>query len=165
MNIELKKVSRLSMLIALSVIINILESFIPLNIAPGFKIGLANVVHLFVLYKYSFKDTLYVAIMRIILVGILFSGLFSVSFFLSLGGALLSTVMMFFAKKIKIFSIIGVSIVGAVSHNIGQVLVGMFFINFNILYSLPYLLLFALPMGIVVGFISKTIIERVKILD
>lgn len=164
MSMELKKISRLSMLIALSVIINILESFIPLSIVPGFKIGLANVVHLFVLYKYSFKDTLYVAIMRILLVGILFSGLFSVSFFLSLGGALLSTFMMFLSKKMKIFSIIGVSIIGAISHNIGQVLVGMFLINFNILYSLPYLLLFALPTGLVVGFISKTIIERVKIL-
>lgn len=157
---DLKKISRLSMLIALSVIINILESFIPLNVAPGFKIGLANVVHLFVLYKYSFKDTLYVAIIRVILVGILFSGLFSVSFFFSLGGAFLSTVMMYLAKKIKIFSVVGVSIVGAISHNIGQVLVGMVMINTNIIYSLPYLLLCSLLTGLVVGFISKMLMER-----
>ena len=165
MNIELKKISRLSMLIALSIIINVLESFIPLNVATGFKIGLAYVVHLFVLYKFSFKDTLYVAFLRVFLVGILFSGLFSISFFFSLGGAFLSTFMMYFAKKIKIFSVIGVSIIGAISHNIGQVLVGMIIINVNLIYALFYLIVCALTTGLIVGFISKILIERVKVLD
>lgn len=162
---DIKKISKLSMLISISVIINILESFIPLTATPGFKIGLANVINIYVLYKYSFKGCLYVSFIRVILVGILFSGLFSSSFFFSLGGSILSTIMMYLVKKIKIFSIIGVSVVGSISHNIGQVLVGIILVNYNVIYYLPYLLLFSIPTGIVTGIISKILLDRLKVLD
>ena len=158
----MKKFTRLTMLLALSVVLNIIESFIPLfngNI-PGLKLGLANIIILIVLYMFSFKDALYVSLLRIILVGILRTGLFSMTFFFSLGGALLSLCSMFIAKKTKL-SIIGVSIVGSIFHSVGQILVAILIIkNTYIIYYVPWLLLFSIPTGILVGFTSKTILNN-----
>lgn len=158
----MKKFTRLTMLLALSVVLNIIESFIPLfngNI-PGLKLGLANIIILIVLYMFSFKDALYVSLLRIILVGILRTGLFSMTFFFSLGGALLSLCSMFIAKKTKL-SIIGVSIVGSIFHSVGQILVAILIIkNTYIIYYVPWLLLFSIPTGILVGFTSKIILNN-----
>ncbi len=158
----MKKFTRLTMLLALSVVLNIIESFIPLfngNI-PGLKLGLANIIILIVLYMFSFKDALYVSLLRIILVGILRTGLFSMTFFFSLGGALLSLCSMFIAKKTKL-SIIGVSIVGSIFHSGGQILVAILIIkNTYIIYYVPWLLLFSIPTGILVGFTSKIILNN-----
>lgn len=160
----MKKFTRLTMLLALSVVLNIIESFIPLfngNI-PGLKLGLANIIILIVLYMFSFKDALYVSLLRILLVGILRTGLFSMTFFFSLGGALLSLCSMFIAKKTKL-SIIGVSIVGSIFHSVGQILVAILIIkNTYIIYYVPWLLLFSIPTGILVGFTSKTILNNLK---
>src|SRR5574344_1024195 len=105
-----KDFTRLSLLLALSVVLNLIESVIPIfnGIIPGLKIGLANIVVLFVLYEYSFKDALYISILRVFLVGILRTGLFSISFYFSLGGAILSTIMMFIFKRFTKLSIIGI---------------------------------------------------------
>lgn len=160
----MKKFTRLTMLLALSVVLNIIESFIPLfngNI-PGLKLGLANIIILIVLYIFSFKDALYVSLLRILLVGILRTGLFSMTFFFSLGGALFSLCSMFIAKKTKL-SIIGVSIVGSIFHSIGQILVAILIIkNTYIIYYIPWLLLFSIPTGILVGFTSKTILNNLE---
>lgn len=160
----MKKFTRLTMLLALSVVLNIIESFIPLfngNI-PGLKLGLANIIILIILYMFSFKDALYVSLLRIILVGILRTGLFSMTFFFSLGGAILSLCSMFIAKKTKL-SIIGVSIVGSIFHSIGQILVAILIIkNMYIIYYVPWLLLFSIPTGILVGFTSKTILNNLE---
>ena len=159
---ELKKLVRLSMLISLSVVISIIESYIPIfnNIIPGLRLGLSNIIILFVLYKYNFKDSLYVSIVRVILVGLLRTGLFSVSFFFSLSGAIFSIVSMYLVKKIDKFSVVGISIVGSVMHSIGQILIAILFLkNMNIIYYLPYLLVFSIPTGVVTGLISKRLLN------
>lgn len=161
---EIKKISRLSMLIALSVVIGIIESYIPIftGIIPGLKLGLSNIVIIYVLYTYGFKDAIYVSIVRVILVGILRTGLFTIPFFFSLTGAIFSIVTMYLVKKIKIFSIIGVSILGSLSHSVGQILIGIILINKNIIYYFPYLLIFSIPTGIVVGIISKKLLKSMS---
>lgn len=159
---ELKKVIRLSMLISLSVVISIIESYIPIlnNIVPGLRLGLSNIIIIFVLYKYSFKDSVYVSVVRVILVGLLRTGLFSISFFFSLFGAFFSIVVMFLIKKINKFSVVGVSIVGSISHSVGQIVVAILILdNINIIYYLPYLLVFSIPTGIVTGIIAKKILD------
>lgn len=157
---ELKKYTRLSLLLGLSVVLNILESFLPFfNGVMGFKLGLANTITLFVLYEYSLKDAFYVGILRVFLVGILRTGLFSVSFFLSLAGVLLSIITMFLAKKIKL-SIIGVSVVGSLFHSLGQVILAIFLLSMpSMIYYLPWLLLFSIPTGILVGIITKQLVK------
>ena len=156
---EIKKISRLSMLLALSVALNIIETFVPLfnGIIPGLKLGLANIVILISLYIYGFKDTLLLSVLRVFIVGILRTGLFSMSFFFSLSGAILSIFMMFVAKKFSKLSIIGISIVGSLSHTIGQILIAVIFYNINMIYYMTLSLILSIPTGIIIGFLAKEV--------
>lgn len=159
---ELKKYARLSLLLSLCVVLNLIESVIPIfnGFIPGLKLGLANTVILFILYIYSFKDALYVSVVRVLIVGILKTGLFSIPFFFSLGGAILSIIMMAIFKKITKLSIIGISIIGSVFHSLGQIIMAIIFVkNINMFYYLPFLLIFSIPTGIITGIITKELLK------
>ncbi len=158
-----KDITTISALTAMSIVIGILESLItPVgDILPGLKLGLANVIIVFALYKYNFSKALMISIIRVFIVALLRSG-FGFNFFFSLGGALLSIIVMALAKKTHL-SLIGVSILGSISHSIGQVLIGMLILkNSNIIYYLPYLTLFSIPTGIIIGIIAKKLINNTK---
>ena len=102
----MKKFTRLSMFLAMAVVLNLVETFIPFfsGYIPGLKLGLANTIILFVLFTYGFKDAVYISILRVILVGVLRTGIFSVAFFLSLSGAICSILVMGLLKKVKILN-------------------------------------------------------------
>lgn len=156
----MKKEIRIAMLLAFSIVLNILESFIPIFNVPGIRIGLANIPILVTLYIYGFKDALYVSILRVFIVGILRIGLFSTTFYFSLFGSIFSIISMYLIKKLKL-SIIGVSIFGSFMHNIGQLVAAFIFINTNLLYYLPFLTILSIISGIFIGLVSK---ESIKIL-
>ncbi len=159
----MRKFTRLSMLLALAVVLNIVETMVPFfsGYIPGLKLGLANTIVLLVLYVYSFKEALYISFLRVLLVSILRTGLFSIAFWFSLSGSILSIFMMLLFKKTKLFSIIGVSIIGSIFHSIGQIIVAMLLIDTtSIMYYLPLLLIFSVPTGIMVGLISKQLVNR-----
>lgn len=163
---DIKKITRLSMLLSIGVVLGLIESVIPFfnGLVPGIKLGLANIVIIYTLYKYSFKDSLYLSILRVFLIGILRTGLFSVTFFFSLTGALLSLIMMYVVKKNTNLSVVGVSIIGAISHSIGQIIIAILFLsNINIIYYLPILLVSSIITGILVGIISKKVLEKSNI--
>ena len=162
---DIRKATNLSMLLALSIVLSVIESLIPVigGVIPGIKLGLANTVIIFVIYMYSFKDALFISILRVIIVGILRSGLFSITFFFSLSGALMSIIFMSLFKKHTKLSIVGVSVVGAVAHSIGQILIAILIINnINIVYYLPYLLLLSIPTGVIVGMSTKEVLNYIK---
>ncbi len=158
----MKKFTRLSMLLALSVALNIIETSLPLlnGYIPGLRLGLANIVTLFILYQFGFKDALYVGILRVFLVGILRTGIFSTTFFFSLTGVLLSIIFMYLAKRFLNLSIIGVSIIGSIAHSTGQILASIFILQMDaMIYYLPWLLLFSIPTGILVGILCKQLVK------
>jgi len=159
---EIKKISRLAILLALSIVLSILEGFLPfLNgfTIPGLKLGLANIVTVFVLYKYHFKEALCITVLRVILVGLLRTGLFNTTFFFSLGGALLSLIAMRLFIKSKL-SVIGVSVIGSLFHSVGQISIAIILLrSIYIIYYLPWVMLFSLPTGIIIGIISKQVID------
>ena len=67
---------------------------------------------------------------------------------------------MFLVKKIKLFSVVGISVIGSIAHSIGQILIAIFLLkNENIIYYLPYLLIFSIPTGIVTGLITKKLLN------
>jgi heptaprenyl diphosphate synthase len=165
---EMRKLVRLSMLLSLSVALNIFESFIPIlgNIIPGSKLGLANIVTLFVIYLYGFKDAIFVSLMRVLLVGIIRTGLFNITFFFSLGGAILSVIAMYLSYKFTKLSVVGISIIGSIFHSIGQILIAILILKMpQMVYYLPYLLLLSIPTGIIIGMISKRVISFYKKVD
>lgn len=162
---NLQKVVRLSMFTALAIVLNIFESYVPiinLNI-PGVKVGLTNIVILSVIYLYGFKEALYVSIIRIFVVGILRTGLFSTAFLFSLSGSIISLLVMYMVNKIKMFSIVGVSIVGSIFHSIGQIIMAYFLLkNINVMYYLPFIIIISIVTGIIIGIISKEVINHLK---
>jgi len=158
-----KKIAKLSMLLSISVVLGLLESLIPIfsGVIPGIKLGLANIVIVYAIYKFSFKDALYISILRVILIGLLRTGLFSITFFFSLSGAIISLVVMYLVKKYTKLSIVGVSIVGAIFHSIGQIIIAIIFLNnINIIYYLPILLISSVITGIIVGLCADKIIKH-----
>ena len=140
---------------AISVVISIIESYFTFisDFIPGLKLGLSNIVIIYVLYKYGFKTSIMVSLIRVLIVALLRTG-FGINFFFSLSGALFSIIAMVLVKK---------TIVGSIFHSIGQVLVGILVLNnYNITYYLPYLLIFSIPTGIIVGIVSKKLIDNTK---
>ena len=159
----IKKCARLSMLTAVAIILNIIESIIPFFYIPGIKIGLANIIIVSVLYLYGTKEALYVSILRVIVVGLLRTGLFSTTFLFSLSGAIFSLIIMAVIKKINIFSIIGVSIIGSIFHSIGQILMAFIILKNNSVYTyLPIMLIISIITGIFIGFISKEVVKLIE---
>lgn len=155
----MKKVNKmvfLSLLVSIGLALSVLESAIPLPITiPGAKLGLSNMVILITLVLFGFKEGLIVGVLKS-LVFVLVTGSIS-SLFYSLSGAILSCFAMYFVYKFfsKIFSLIGVSIFGAVAHNIAQVTVAVLMMNNVRIYSyLPILLLMSLFTGYFVGLSS-----------
>lgn len=154
----------MGMLLALALVMSYLETLIPVFIAvPGMKIGLANIVTMFVLYRYSFVHTVSFMTIRVIIAGVLFSGVFGIIY--SLFGGLLCIFVMSILKKCKYVSMLGVSMTGAVFHNIGQILVAIFLLETKqIMYYFPVLCVTGLLSGLFVGFVSHLLIRRIEII-
>jgi heptaprenyl diphosphate synthase len=167
-----KKMALLSALTALSMVLNWLENlFFPWTIlpAPGVKLGLANVVFLVVLLLSGFGSALLLSILRVLVVGIFSGTVATVVFPLSLGGAVLSLVLMKAASLIwgEKFSLMGLSVIGAVGHNLGQVavltLIPGLFPQWTVTYLLlPALILMAIPAGLITGWIAGQIMPVIK---
>lgn len=158
-----KDITIISLLTAMAVVISILESYFTffLEFIPGLKLGFANIVIIFTLYKYGFKRAFFVSLTRVLAVSLLRTG-FGINFLFSISGAILSIIAMTLFMKTKL-SIIGVSIIGSIFHSIGQVLIGIVILsNDNIIYYLPYLLLFSIPTGIIIGLITKILMKRTE---
>lgn len=155
-----KDITKIAILTSICVVISIIESYFTFigDIIPGLKLGLANIVIIFTLYEYNFKTAITISLVRVLIVALLRTG-FGINFFFSLSGAIFSIITMYLFKKTKL-SVIGVSIIGSLFHSIGQVLVGVLFLNnYNVMYYLPYLLIFSIPTGIVIGIISKKMLD------
>ena len=149
--------------IALALVLSYLEGLIPVFAAvPGVKLGIANIVTMLALYKLGVKPAIVISAGRIVLSGILFGNLYVIVY--SLAGATLSICVMIILKKVKLFSIVGVSVAGAVAHNAGQIIVAVFLMeNVNIMYYLPVLIISGVAAGIVVGILTVYIIRNIRI--
>lgn len=157
-----KKVAFLGLSIALAMILSFVESQIPALVAiPGIKVGLPNLVIVFLLYKMSAKDAIIVSIIRTLLVSMLFGNIQMLTF--SVAGAALSLASMILLKKTNWFSTITVSIVGGIFHNIGQIAAAILWTQTaGIVTYLPVLLISGTIAGAVIGLISGMLVERLK---
>ena len=157
-----RRVSSGAMLVALAMIFSYVESLIPINLGiPGIKLGVANLVTVTGLYILAPMEVLLVVILRVLLVGFMFGNGMSILY--SLAGGILSFLVMLLLKQIKGFSMIGVSIAGGVSHNIGQIVVAMCVLeNTKLVYYLPVLMIAGTITGILIGVVSQKILPAVS---
>lgn len=157
-----KRLTLLAIMLATSIVLSIVESFIPVFV-PGVKLGLANVVTLLIMYTYGDKDAFLILILRIILVGLLRGNIFSPTFYLSLSGGMAAFIMMFTFKKLKVFSIIGVSIMGAFGHSVGQIAMAIFLIErTELIFYLPWVLILSVATGVITGLVTQRSLTIVK---
>ena len=156
-----KRIACLGLFIALAFVLSYVEFLLPLNIGiPGAKVGLANLVVMVALYTLGKKDAALLSFVRVVLVGLTFGNLAMMLY--SLAGAVLSFLVMLIAKRTKLFSITGVSVLGGVFHNVGQIIVAMLVLETeSLLYYLPFLIVIGTISGVVIGLLSGMITARV----
>lgn len=157
-----RQIAEYGLLIALAMVFSYVEFLIPFSVAiPGVKLGLANVVVVFALYRLGKMEALVISIIRVLLISFMFGNAFALAY--SLSGAVLSFALMLLCLRTKWFSPVGVAIVGGVSHNIGQILCAMVLLETKQIISyLPVLLLSGTIAGVAIGIIAGKIINRVR---
>ena len=158
---KVQKMALLGVLTAGAIVIAILESFIPSLGIPGVKLGLANIVILIILYELGIVEAIIVNLLRVVVVGLVRGTFLSMGFLMSITGAVFSlSIMILFYLLIKKFSIIGVSVIGAIFHVFGQILIAMIFLGttYIVLY-LPIIAVSAIITGVFVGIVAKLIIR------
>ena len=157
-----KKAAYLGLLCAAAMILGYVESLIPMFAGiPGMKLGLPNAAIVMVLYLYSWKEAYLVSAVRILGIGFLFGNVFSIAF--SSAGAALSLLCMQLAKRSGKVDTVGVSIIGGVTHNAGQILVAMCIVeNARIGYYFFILAISGVVTGMVIGIISGDLTKRMR---
>ncbi|MGN0458189.1 MAG: Gx transporter family protein [Eubacterium sp.] len=160
---KVKNIAFYGIMIALAFILSYLESFIPIEALipiPGVKLGFANIVVMFALYTMKLKDAFFIAVIRILLAGLLFGNPMTIAY--SFAGGMLSLLVMWLAKKTKL-SMMGVSMLGGICHNIGQLAVAVILTDTTrIAYFLPVLLISGMLTGLLMGFAAKLVVDRVE---
>lgn len=156
-----QRIARLGLLTALALIAGYVELLIPIPIGiPGVKLGLANLVVVWAMYEMRPADALLVNVVRVALAGLMFGSLSMILY--SLCGAFLSYICMYLAKRRGIFGIMGVSIIGGVAHNTGQLLVAMAVLETgSLIYYGPVLLAAGVITGALIGIVAGEIRRRI----
>ncbi|MBC5683192.1 Gx transporter family protein [Mediterraneibacter sp. HCN-7094] len=147
---------------ALALMFSYIETMIPIQFGvPGIKLGFANIMIVIMLYKGSAKEALLLSIVRIMLSGFLFGNLSSILY--SIAGGVLSLGIMTLLKKQGGFSVIGVSVAGGVSHNVGQLIVAMLVVEtYQVGYYFPVLLVAGVLTGLGIGVVSQEVLKRIR---
>lgn len=162
MKLDTKKMTTLALLVSVAMILSYIESIVPAFVAvPGVKLGLSNIATVFALYTLGWPAAIAVSFIRVLLSALLFGNIPSLTF--SLAGALLALAAMIPLSKVNLFSSIGISVVGAISHNTGQIIAAAIVMEtLGVTYYLIPLLLSGTIAGVVIGIISGSLVERIK---
>ena len=161
MRVDTKKLAMMGLFTALAMIFGYVEAILPISIGiPGVKLGLANLVVVFALYRLRPLEAFWINVVRIILVSFMFGNLSMMIY--SLAGGVLSFAVMALLKKSRKFSIYGVSVAGGVFHNVGQLIVAMLVLETaSLVYYGPVLLISGLVTGLLIGIVAQEVLKRI----
>lgn len=155
----------LALFAALAVAVHTLEALLPAP-APWFRLGFANILTLTALFLYGGSGAWSVTLARIGLGSLLLGNLFAPGFFLSLAGGSLATALMTLARRLGGVSIgpVGVSVVGAVGHAAGQMLIAWLLLvrHDGIWRIFPFFLLASLLTGIANGLVADRVLQLLR---
>ena len=163
METRTKKLTFLALCTSLAMVLSYVEMLIPpLSTAvPGVKMGLANIVIVFVLYKFDAISAAAVSAVRIILTFLLFGS--ALTFAYSAAGAVLSLAVMVLLKRTEKFSTVGVSVSGGVFHNAGQIGMAILIMKTSAIgYYLPVLAVSGTVSGILVGAAAVCVLKNLR---
>lgn len=160
---QVRKITRLAMLLALGVLLNYTEAVLlpTAFISPGVKLGLANTVGLIVLYLYDDKTYMFYGLMRVMMTS-LFTG-FGFNFLIAISGFLVASSAVLIVKHTKQMSIFGLSMVSAVFHGIGQIMmVSWLYQSIYMINYLPILVVTSLFAGLIIAKLSQQVLFRIE---
>lgn len=180
----MRRTAELGLMLALALILSYVESLVPFSFGiPGIKLGLPNLIVLLLLCDETGGQTageenrlrisngrfltkgageaLLVNGLRIVLSGFLFSNLYAILY--ALAGAAFSFTAMCLGKRAGCFSMAGVSVLGGVFHNIGQILVAMLVVEtFAVAYYVPFLIAGGIVTGALLGFVGMQLLPYLR---
>lgn len=156
------KLAYMAVAVSVAMILGYIEVLIPFNFGiPGAKLGLANAAVITVLYALGWKSAICVSFVRIALSAAVFGNAFS--FLYSAAGAVLSLTGMILLMRTNKFGIVGISTIGGVLHNIGQLIVAMCVTDTaGLAYYAPLLVVAGVVAGVCMGALSAIIIKRLR---
>ncbi|MBE6748599.1 MAG: Gx transporter family protein [Ruminococcaceae bacterium] len=160
---QTRKIALLGVLTSVALVLSYLEAMLPpiSTAVPGIKMGLPNIIIIFLLYKFGLKEAIIVSLIRVFIVSLLFGNVMTLAY--SVAGAVLSLALMTLFKKLNLFSAIGVSIIGGISHNLGQILVAIFlFDTIQIGYYMIVLAITGTIAGVLIGIISSILVKKLE---
>ncbi len=157
-----KAVAFIGLCTALALVLAYVEVLLPplFSAVPGIKMGLPNIIIVFLLYRRGAASAVTVSALRLILVSLLFGN--GMAFLYSLAGATLSLLAMILLRRVRWFSVVGVSVVGGVMHNVGQIAMAMFLLDTTQLgYYLVVLTVTGTVAGILIGLCGAALIRKI----
>ena len=155
------KMTFLGLFTAVAMILSFVETLLPplTTALPGIKMGLPNIIIVFLLYRRGAASAIGVSLIRILLVSLLFGNVMAL--FYSLAGGALSIAVMIILKKLRFLSPVGVSVAGGVTHNVGQILMAMLLLDtVELGYYLVVLTVTGTVAGILVGLCGAILINN-----
>ncbi len=162
MNKKVRTTAFLGLYTALMLILAYVEMLLPPIFAsvPGIKMGLPNIIIIFLLYRKGPLIAAAVSLLRIVLVTILFGN--TMAFLYSLAGGILSLIVMILLSRLNLLSTVGVSVAGGVAHNVGQIIMAAFLLETTqIVYYLSVLMVTGVIAGVVIGLCGAMLVKRI----
>ena len=157
-----RKVAFYGIFAALAILMGYVEAMLPSPVPiQGVKLGLANVIVLIAMYFMGERAAIGINVIRVVISALLFNGF--AGFLYSMAGAGASFIVMVLAKKIKSSGIIGVSVLGGITHNIAQIGVAAAVLNTpGLMYYIPVLLISGTIMGVITGMVAKYCLVHIE---
>ena len=160
---KVKRITLMAMCIALAMILSYVEAQLPSLGIPGVKMGLANLVVVFCLYRLGWKEAAGISLLRVLLVSLLFGHVASLMY--SAAGAALSLTGMILLRRLAPgLRCVTVSVVGGVLHNVGQILMACVLMGPNVVYYLPVLIVSGTVTGVIIGLVAALLVKRTDLL-
>ena len=159
---RIKKIALFGIFLAFMLVIGLIEKMIPLDgIAPGMRLGLANLAVVISLYTFKPRDILMLVAIKCVLASVLSGSVMTL--FYSMSGSLASIAIMLVLVRFKAVSTVGISVAGAAFHNIAQMMVArVIFGTWSILAYLPLLLVVGTVSGTLIGMLAKMLLSHTK---
>lgn len=162
-NQSTKKFVYLTLLSAMAIAINLFESTYLAFMPFGIRFGLANIIALVTIELFGIKEMVLINVMRVMIGSLLRGTIFGSTFWISAGGVILSSLCLILMRRILKFPIYSTSMVSAIGHSVGQVLVVMvIYQQVGMMYIIPMLLISSIPTGILTGMIATGVLSRLN---
>ena len=156
-----KRLTTLALLVAVAMMLSYIEAQIPISVSvPGVKLGLSNIATLFALYILGASEAALVSVVRVVLSSLIFAN--PIMMIYSLSGAALALIFMILMKRLGVFSMLGVSVVGGVMHNAGQIIAAVILMkDSGIVYYLVPLVISGTVAGVAVGAVAALLVKKI----